>query len=84
VETIEGAGIEEVGRGRIREMDAQGIDVEALSINPQWYRAEREVVAQVVKIRTNGSPSSAGGTRTASSPLRRSRSSIRTWRCSSS
>ena len=27
---------------RIAAMDAQGIDVEALSINPFWYRAERD------------------------------------------
>ena len=27
---------------RIAAMDAQGIDVEALSINPYWYRAERD------------------------------------------
>ena len=26
---------------RIAAMDAQGIDVEALSINPYWYRADR-------------------------------------------
>ena len=26
---------------RIAEMDAEGVDVEALSINPYWYRAER-------------------------------------------
>ena len=31
------------GRERIAEMDAQGIDIEALSINPFWYRAERDV-----------------------------------------
>jgi aminocarboxymuconate-semialdehyde decarboxylase len=31
-------------------MDAQGIDMEALSINPAWYRAERDVVTQVIKI----------------------------------
>jgi aminocarboxymuconate-semialdehyde decarboxylase len=37
----------------MREMDAQGIDMEALSINPQWYRAERDVVAQVVKIQND-------------------------------
>ncbi|MGH8664535.1 MAG: amidohydrolase family protein, partial [Burkholderiales bacterium] len=45
-----GAGISEVGSRRIREMDEQGIDVEALSINPFWYRAERDVAAQIVKI----------------------------------
>ena len=31
-------------------MDAQGIDMEALSINPRWYRAERDVVTQVIRI----------------------------------
>lgn len=35
---------------RIAAMDAQGIDVEALSINPYWYRAEREVAAQLIKL----------------------------------
>ncbi len=50
VDDHRGPGIGEVGPRRIREMDAQGIDMEALSINPQWYRAERDVVAQVVKI----------------------------------
>src|SRR6266545_4991291 len=28
---------------RIRAMDEQGIDVEALSINPYWYKADRDV-----------------------------------------
>jgi aminocarboxymuconate-semialdehyde decarboxylase len=45
-----GPGMEEVGPRRMREMDAQGIDMEALSINPQWYRAERDLAAQVVRI----------------------------------
>ena len=45
-----GPGIDEVGPRRIREMDAQGIDMEALSINPAWYRAERDVAARVVSI----------------------------------
>ena len=35
---------------RLREMDAMGIDVEALSINPFWYRAERDAAAEVVRI----------------------------------
>src|SRR5258707_13295387 len=35
---------------RIAAMDSQGIDVEALSINPYWYRAERDVVEKLIKI----------------------------------
>lgn len=35
---------------RIAAMDAQGIDVEALSINPYWYRAGREEAAALIKI----------------------------------
>src|SRR5215831_12970532 len=35
---------------RIAEMDAEGVDVEALSINPYWYRAERDAAAQLIKI----------------------------------
>ena len=35
---------------RIRAMDEQGIDVEALSINPYWYAAERDVAAEVIRI----------------------------------
>jgi aminocarboxymuconate-semialdehyde decarboxylase len=31
-------------------MDAQGIDVEALSINPYWYKAERDVAAELIKV----------------------------------
>jgi len=50
VDTQRGPGIDEVGPRRIGEMDAQGIDMEALSINPQWYRAERDLATQVIKI----------------------------------
>ncbi|HJU16419.1 MAG TPA: amidohydrolase family protein [Stellaceae bacterium] len=36
---------------RIRAMDEQGIDVEALSINPVfWYKAPRDLAAQIVKL----------------------------------
>ena len=45
-----GPGLGEVGSRRIAEMDEAGIDVEALSINPFWYKAERDLAAQVVKI----------------------------------
>src|SRR6266852_759753 len=40
VDDHRGPGIAEVGPRRIREMDAQGIDMEALSINPRWYGTE--------------------------------------------
>jgi aminocarboxymuconate-semialdehyde decarboxylase len=49
-ETRFGRGIDEVGAQRLREMDEQGIDVEALSINPTWYGAERHVAERVVSI----------------------------------
>ena len=32
-----------VAQDRIRVMDEQGIDVEALSINPYWYKADRDL-----------------------------------------
>src|SRR5712691_2498511 len=35
---------------RIRQMDQQGIDVAALSINPYWYKADRDVAAALVKL----------------------------------
>src|SRR6266705_4115444 len=35
---------------RLRAMDGQGIDVEALSINPNWYTADRDLARQIIKI----------------------------------
>jgi aminocarboxymuconate-semialdehyde decarboxylase len=35
---------------RLRAMDEQGIDVEALSINPYWYAAERDVARELIAI----------------------------------
>src|SRR5215467_6883136 len=35
---------------RIRAMDEQGIDVEALSINPYWYRADRDVARELIRV----------------------------------
>jgi aminocarboxymuconate-semialdehyde decarboxylase len=35
---------------RLRDMDAQGIDVEALSINPYWYGAERDVAEKIIAV----------------------------------
>ena len=39
-----------VASERIHRMDEQGIDVEALSINPYWYAAERDLVAKLIGI----------------------------------
>lgn len=50
LEDQRGPGIEQVGERRLREMDEQGIDVEAISINPQWYKAERDLVTEVIRI----------------------------------
>jgi aminocarboxymuconate-semialdehyde decarboxylase len=35
---------------RLRGMDAQAIDMEVLSINPFWYRKDRETAAEIVRI----------------------------------
>jgi aminocarboxymuconate-semialdehyde decarboxylase len=35
---------------RLRAMDEQGIDVEALSINPYWYAADRDTAAELIRI----------------------------------
>jgi predicted TIM-barrel fold metal-dependent hydrolase len=35
---------------RIKAMDAMGIDIEVLSINPFWYRKDRETAAEIVRI----------------------------------
>lgn len=41
----------QVSADRIKVMDEQGIDIEALSINPiSWYKAERDLASQVVKL----------------------------------
>jgi predicted TIM-barrel fold metal-dependent hydrolase len=35
---------------RLKGMDAMTIDMEVLSINPSWYRKDRDIAAQIVKI----------------------------------
>jgi aminocarboxymuconate-semialdehyde decarboxylase len=39
-----------VSQDRIRTMDEQGIDMEALSINPYWYKADRDLAQQIIKM----------------------------------
>jgi aminocarboxymuconate-semialdehyde decarboxylase len=38
------------GPDRLRVMDEQGIDVEALSINPFWYAADRDLAGRIVQL----------------------------------
>ena len=45
-----GRGIDDVGEQRLAVMDEQGIDVEALSINPTWYRLDRDLAERVVAV----------------------------------
>jgi aminocarboxymuconate-semialdehyde decarboxylase len=35
---------------RLRHMDAQGIDVAVLSINPNWYEADRDLAAEIITV----------------------------------
>jgi len=35
---------------RLGAMDEQGIDIEALSINPNWYKVDRDLAQQIIKI----------------------------------
>ena len=70
---------------RLRAMDEQGIDVEALSINPYWYGADRDLSPAVDPAsRTRSSPRRAPPTPTASWPSRPSLCSTRIWPRSSS
>ena len=36
--------------GRLAAMDAMGIDMEVLSVNPFWYRKDRDTAAAIVKL----------------------------------
>jgi hypothetical protein len=57
---------------RIAAMDEQGIDIEALSINPIFrYKAERELAVQVVKLQNE---------KLAEICARRSRTGLSVWR----
>jgi len=39
-----------LGPDRVRSMDEQGVDVEALSVNAFWYGAERAMAADIVRM----------------------------------
>jgi len=49
--SLEAPGLLWSNRGdRLAEMDQTGVDVQALSINPYWYRAERDAVAEFIRV----------------------------------
>ena len=35
---------------RLTQMNQSGVDVEALSVNPYWYKAERDAAAELIKV----------------------------------
>jgi aminocarboxymuconate-semialdehyde decarboxylase len=39
-----------MGPERLQTMDQQGIDVQALSINPYWYATDRDLARRIIKI----------------------------------
>jgi aminocarboxymuconate-semialdehyde decarboxylase len=45
---------------RLRAMDQQGIDVEALSINPFWYGAERDVAEKLIRMQNQSLAEACG------------------------
>ena len=52
-ETVQGQqfpDMDEVGPKRIAAMDKQGVDIEALSINPNWYRHDRDLAAEICRV----------------------------------
>ena len=50
--TLSGANLT-LGPDRLRYLDQQGIDVQALSINAFWYGTDRELARQIVKIQND-------------------------------
>ena len=42
--------MDEVGAKRLAAMDKQGVDIEALSINPTWYRLNRDLAAEICRV----------------------------------
>jgi hypothetical protein len=60
---------------RLQAMDEQGIDVEALSINPNWYKTDRDLAKQIIKIQNEKLARRVRPIPSGSSPTPR-------WRCS--
>ena len=43
-----------LGPERLKQMDAQGIDVEVLSVNPSWYALERDAARELIQKQNEG------------------------------
>ena len=43
-----------IGPDRLREMDARGIDVEVLSINPFWYALDHDLALRLIRAQNEG------------------------------
>src|SRR5262245_47306245 len=50
LETLLSSKPQVLGPDRLRAMDEQGIDVEALSINAIWYAAERSMARDIITV----------------------------------
>ena len=61
---------------RLYDMDAQGIDYQAINVNAWGYSADRALARDLVRLQNERSRSGAPNTRTASSGWQRSRCSI--------
>ena len=71
--------VQEPVHERMRKMDAQSIDVEALSINPYWYGAERDLARQIIAIQNEKLAEYCAARRSALWPSPPWRCSIQTW-----
>ena len=65
-------------------MDSQGIDVEALSINPYWYSAGRDECAELIRIQNETMVEFCAANPDRFVALPRRRCSILSWRPSRS
>ena len=69
---------------RLAAMDAQAIDIEALSINPYWYGFDYDKARDVIKLQNEKLAEFASNNSEGSSDSPRSQCSTQTWRQNSS
>jgi aminocarboxymuconate-semialdehyde decarboxylase len=51
---LEYPGLYQVADERLAAMDAQGVDVQALSCNPYWYKYDRDTVEKMMEVQNEG------------------------------